>query len=613
MPEYRLDRNVMVPMRDGVRLATDIYHPLTGDGPWPVIMERTPYDKSEASRSEVTVDNTSPKSREEVAGYFVRQGYVFVNQDCRGRYHSEGSFTKYLNEGRDGYDTLAWMVEQPWCNGRIGTMGLSYAAHTQGAAACLNPPGLACMFLDSGGFSDAFQGGIRQGGAFELKQLTWAFRQGLASPEVQEDPVKKAAMKAIDLKDWFERLPWKKGHSPLQWLPEYEDYVFEQWQRGAFDSYWQQVGIYARGFYDTYADVPTVHMSSWYDAYVRTATDNFLNLSQRKKASLCLVMGPWTHGNRSLSYHGDVDFGPRATLDRNLAPDYLSYRLSWFDHWLKGIDNGVDREPPVHIFVMGGGTGKKNPDGRLDHGGCWRHENAWPLPGTRFTPYFLHPDHSMSPETPEKDSRLTYNHDPRQPIPTIGGAITSGEPLMTGGAFDQREAPRFYGCRPPYLPLAARPDILVFQTPPLENDMEITGPIQVRLWISSDCPDTDFTVKLVDYYPPSPDYPQGFAMNITDGILRARYRNSWSKPEMMTPGQVYEITVDPFPTSNLFQAGHRIRLDISSSNFPHFDVNPNTGHPEGAGFNTRIAANTIHLGPQTPSHVLLPIIPAERG
>ena len=613
--EVAVERDVMAPMRDGVRLACDVYRPARDgravEGAFPVILERTPYGKGQMSRSERTARSAEPRSRAEVAAYFVRHGYVVVYQDCRGRYASEGTFVKYLSDGNDGYDTVAWLTQQPWCNGKVGTMGLSYAAHTQSALACLNPPGLAAMFLDSGGFSNAYRSGIRQGGAFELKQATWAFNNARVSPAVQSDPVAAAAMAAVDLKEWFTRMPWKKGHSPLQWAPEYEDYLFEQWTHGAFEGYWQQVGIYAEGFYDQYADVPMVHMSSWYDPYPRTATEKYLGLSKRKRGPVRLILGPWTHGDRSSTYAGDVEFGPNSTLDGSLAEDYFALRLRWFDRWLRGIDNGVDREPPVRIFVMGGGSGRRNAEGRLDHGGRWRDEADWPLPDTRFTPYYLHHDGTLDPALPgEGVAPLAYDYDPRHPVPTIGGGISSGAPVMAGGAFDQREDSRFYGCTPPYLPLATRPDILVFQTPPLEADTEVTGPIVARLWVSSNCPDTDFTIKLIDVHPPSADYPQGFAMNLTSGILRARYRDSWEQPRLMTPGEVYEVQVEAFPTSNLFARGHRIRLDIASSNFPHFDINPNTGEPEGQGLTARVATNHVYMDRARPSHVVLPVIPA---
>ena len=613
--DVHLTSDTMVGMRDRVRLATDIYRPARSGKPvkgkFPVILERTPYGKTIVSRSERTATNPVPMSRAEVARFFVSRGYVVIYQDCRGRYGSEGEFVKYLSDGADGYDTCAWIDRQPWCNGKIGTMGLSYAAHTQGALGCANPPGIAAMFLDSGGFANAYQGGIRQGGAFELKQATWAYSNALESPEVVNDAKRLAAMKAIDIKAWFARLPWKKGDSPLSLAPEYEEYLFDQWQHGVFDAYWQQMGIYAEGFYDQFSDAPMVHMSAWYDPYPRTATTNYIGLSHRKKNPVRLILGPWTHGDRSITYAGDVDFGPAATLDGNLAKDFLTLRLRWFDCWLKGADNGVVQESPVNLFVMGGGSGLKNANGRLDQGGRWRTERDWPIPDARATPYYLHGDGSLSPESPKPNSStLSYKFDPAHPVPSIGGTITSGKPVMVGGAFDQREGPQFFGSRAPYKPLAGRPDVLVFQTEPLTEDIEITGPIVAHLHVTSDRPDTDFTIKLIDAYPPNASYPEGFAMNITDGILRARYRNSWEKPEPLVAGEAAEIEVSAFPTSNLFKRGHRIRVDISSSNFPHFDVNPNTGAPEGSAGERVVAQNTLFVDKSRPSHITLPIIPA---
>ena len=603
-------RDVMVPMRDGVKLATDVYLPSESPGALPVILERTPYDKTAPSRSERTPAVAAPKSRAEVAEFFVNNGYAVVYQDCRGRYKSEGPFVKYLSDGNDGFDTCAWILKQPWSNGKIGTMGLSYAAHTQGALGSAGAPGVAAMFLDSGGFSNAYQGGIRQGGAFELKQATWAYNNALESPEITADPAKLAALRAVDVKDWFRRMPWRRGASPVTLAPEYEDYLFEQWEHGNFDSYWKQLGLYAEGFYDQFSDAAMVHMSSWYDPYTRTATDNYIGLSKKKRGPVRLILGPWTHGDRQLTYAGDVDFGPKATLDGNLAPDFLTLRLRWFDRWLKGVKNGVDGEPPVRIFVMGGGTGRKNAAGRMDHGGTWRAERGWPLPNTRWTPYYIHASSLLSTDKQAAAAESTqYDYDPRHPIPSIGGTITSGQPVMVGGAFDQTEGPRFFGSAEPYRPVAERPDVLVFRTLPLQKDVEVTGPIRANLWISSDCPDTDFTVKLVDEYPPNADYPEGFAMNLTDGILRVRYRDSWERPQLMTPGQVYAIKIDAFPTCNLFKRGHRIRIDISSSNFPHFDANPNTGDPEAKATDVRVATNVVYMDVNRPSHVILPVIP----
>jgi putative CocE/NonD family hydrolase len=612
--DVAVDSNVMIRMRDGVRLATDIYRPAQNGrplpGPFPVILERTPYGKTVVSRSELSLKDPVAKSRAEVAAFFVSRGYIVIYQDCRGRYGSEGAFVKYLSDGHDGYDTCTWIVGQPWCNGKIGTMGLSYAAHTQGALACTGAPGIAAMFLDSGGFANAYQDGIRQGGAFELKQVTWGYMAALESPDVVNNPARLAALKAIDIKAWFAKMPWARGRSPLTPAPEYERYVFDQWEHGVFDAFWKQLGIYAEGFTDRFNDAPMTFLSAWYDPYPRSATDNYKALSRAKKGPVRLILGPWTHGDRSRTYAGDVDFGPAATLDNNLAPDFLTLRLAWFDCWLKGASNGVANQPAVQLFIMGGGSGRKNAAGRMDHGGRWRTEKDWPIPDAKNTPFYLYERGALSPAPPTgKSAQKTYVFDPADPVPSIGGTITSGEPVMHGGAYDQREGPRFFGSREPYRPLSARPDVLVFETDMLEEDVEVTGAIEAKLFISSDRPDTDFTIKLIDVYPPNQDYPDGFAMNVTDGIQRARYRNSFEKPEMLRPDEIAEVTVSAFPTSNLFKRGHKIRLDISSSNFPHFDVNPNTGAPEAKGETRVIAKNTIHLDAAHPSHVVLPIIP----
>ena len=588
-----VERDRMVPARDGVVLATNVYRP-DGPGPFPVLFERTPYDKSAPSRSERTAAVARPRSRAEVAAYFVGHGYAVAYQDCRGRYHSSGHFTKYLSEAEDGCDALAWLQRQPWCNGRVGTFGLSYAAHTQAALGCLDPLGLAAQFLDCGGFSNAYRSGIRHGGAFDLKQATWAYRNALADAR---DPAVKAALAAQDIRAWFRRMPWRKGDSPISAAPEYEDYLFEQWSHGIFDDYWKQPGIYAEGFYDRYADVPIVHLSGWYDPYARTAMENYVGLSRGKRSRMQLILGPWTHGGRSLSHAGEVEFGPAAPVDKNLAEDFFELRRRWFDRWIKGVANDIDEEPPVRVFVMGGGLGRRNRDGRLEHGGRWRSAAEWPLPQTRWTPLYLHRDHSLSAAPAAAGSgAVDYAFDPRDPMPTVGGAISSGEPVMHAGAFDQSAT-------------APRSDVLVFATPPLDHELEVTGPVTVRLWIASDAPDTDFTAKLIDVYPPSGDLPHGFAMNLTEGLLRVRYRDSWERPAPMVPGEVYAITIELFPIANLFCRGHRLRLDISSSNFPHFDVNPNSGEPEGEWQQPRIARNRVFVEAAHPSHLLLPVIP----
>lgn len=606
--------DVMVMMRDGVCLATDIYFPpgyrIGIDAPLPTLLERTPYGKTEVSRSERRKGQAA-LPRAQVAVQFARHGYAVIYQDCRGRHASEGHFTKYLSEGPDGYDTMQWAARQPWSTGRFGTMGLSYSAHTQMALACLNPPGLSCMVIDSGGFSNAHQCGIRQGGAFELKQAVWACKHAMQSPAALADPLVMQALQEQDLHAWFARMPWRPGHSPLRFSSEYENYLFEQWNNESFDEYWQQLGIHAAGYYDTMADIPVVLMSSWYDAYVATTTENYQAFSSRRTSPVQLIMGPWLHGDRNISYSGDVEFGDTAIIDGQIAEDWVAFRLQWFDRWMKPAAAGVPLAdaPAARVFMMGGGSGTRNAEGRMEHGGRWIQAESWPLPATRFVPFHLHADGRLGADAPQVDAAsISYTFDPAHPVPTIGGSLTSGAPIFEGGAFDQREDERFFGISNPGIPLAARPDVVVFESEVLTQDTAVAGNISVRLWVSSDAPDTDFTAKLIDVYPMSADYPQGYAMNLTDGIFRCRFHESWQRPVMLEAGRVYEICIEAFATCNLFKKGHRIRLDISSSNFPHFDVNTNSGENPATARRKQVAVNTLHLDRHRPSHVLLPLV-----
>jgi putative CocE/NonD family hydrolase len=272
----------------------------------------------------------------------------------------------------------------------------------------------------------------------------------------------------------------------------------------------------------------------------------------------------------------------------------------------------MDGEPPVRLFLMGGGTGRKTESGKLDQGGRWIEAPRWPLPGTAFCPFYLHADGRLGEALPDSDAApLSYDFDPSDPVPTIGGALTSGQPVFEGGGFDQREAARFFGCRNPGLPLSARRDVVSFESAPLEQDLAVIGPVTVELFVSSDALDTDFTAKLIDVHPPSQDYPTGFALILTDGIFRCRYRNGWDQPEPLVSGEVFRITIEPFATANLFAKGHRIRLDVSSSNFPKFDVNPNTGAPEGRGRTRCIARNSVFCDAARPSRMIVPCVPAE--
>lgn len=602
-------RAVMVAMRDGVRLATDIYLPAAAlDGASvPVLLERTPYDKRGTNHGDRTLIDPIPRPKPEIAAQFVAAGYAYVLQDCRGRYDSEGGFTKYLNEAEDGYDTLAWLVEQSWCNGRVGTLGLSYCAHVQAALAGLDPPGLAAMFLDCGGFSSAYHNGARQGGAFELKQLTWAYSQSLQEAEDEGEEERATALREQDIAQWVRVMPWRPGRSPLTAAPAYEQYVLEQWEETTFSPFWRQRGIYWRGSYGETADVPMVHMSGWYDPYSITAIENFTALRALKNSPMHLVIGPWTHGQRSVSHAGDVDFGPHAPLDGNLAENFVALRRDWFDRCLKG-EGSDPLVAPVHLFVMGGGSGRRTAAGRLDHGGRWRVERDWPLPATQSVTCYLHADGRMS-ETPADTGLWSFAADPDDPVPTIGGAVTSGAPVMTAGGYDQRETADLFGARCSGRALSDREDVLTFQTEPLDEDVELTGQVVARLVVSSSAPDTDVTIKLIDVYPPSADYPDGYALNLAHGILRMRFRDSFETPEPMVLGDRYAVELRAFPTSNLFKRGHRIRLDVSSSNFPHFDVNPNTDWRDpDAG--PQVARNSLHFGGPDGSRVILPVIPA---
>jgi putative CocE/NonD family hydrolase len=594
-----------VTARDGIALATDIFLP-DGPGPFPVVLERTPYGRDLASRSEITAADPRPLSRADFAGLFTARGYAVVVQDNRGRHGSDGVFVKYLSDGEDGFDACAWITAQPWCDGRICTLGLSYAAHTQAALGCLDPPGLVAQVLDSGGFANAWTGGIRQFGAFELKQATWAHRQAILSPEAQADPVMRAALEAEDIRDWFTRMPWQPGHSPLRHHPDYEAYLFEQWRHGAFGPFWQQLGIWAEGFYPRYSRADCVHMSSWFDPYSLTACTNYVGLKAAGRGPQRLILGPWTHGNRSATRFGDVEFGPDAAID-SWCGNWRDYRLRHFDSVIHGTPNP---EPPVRVFVMGGGSGRRTSAGHLDHGGHWLSLADWPPPDATPIAYHLHRDGRLATTPPaHDDAPLSYDFDPSHPVPTIGGNLTSLEPVATGGAWNQVETADMFGCRPPFLPLASRPDVLAFQTPPLTSDIRIAGPVTATLWVATDGPDTDFTAKLIDVHPASADYPGGYAMILTDGICRLRYVEDPTSPRLRAPGEIVRITLVMFPTANLFRAGHRIRLDVSSSNFPKFDVNPNTGEPDGAARRKRIAVNSVFMDADRPSHVMLPVLP----
>lgn len=592
------ERDVMVPMRDGVRLATDLYLPARGgaraEGTFPVIVERTPYDKRGAGLVAT-------------AKRFARHGYAVALQDVRGRFRSEGDWYPFALEAPDGYDTVEWLGTRDWSNGKVGTMGCSYSGSDQHALANLGPPHLAAMF-PSEAMSNYHTGSMRQGGAAELRFLVYAFRMAWDSPAAQADPALRDAVKREwdAVASWIGRTPLKPGVSVLRNFPSIERWVLDVVRHGDYDDYWKQLGLNVEEHYDRHADVPICLFGGWYDSYARATTDNFIELSRRKRGPVRMIMGPWTHGVVTVaqSWSGDADLGIDA------PEDYDALRLRFFDWTLKGLDTGLGEEPPVRIFVMGGGTGRRLLTGRLDHGGHWRDEPAWPLERARSTPYYLHGDGTLRTDPPAGEGACTtYRYDPADPVPTVGGNISAAEEVLPAGGFDQRGRIGLFGCRDT-LPLNARHDVVTFQTAPLERDTEVTGPISVRVYLSSSAVDTDVVAKLVDVYPPNQDYPDGYALNIGDSILRARYRDDRAHPEPMTPGAIYALDVVLYPTSNVFASGHRIRLDISSSNFPRFDVNPNTGAPLGVSGRAVVADNTIHHDATHPSHLTLPVVPS---
>lgn len=572
-------------MRDGTRLVADVYG--ASASPRPVLLERTPYGRDAQRTSDQASASAPVPEPAEQAMIFDEAGFVTVRQDVRGRGASEGAFEKYVNESEDGFDTISWIRDQPWCDGRVFMTGVSYSAHAQTAAAAVGAP-LAGMILDSGGLWNAYEAGIRAGGAFELKQATWALRHARASA-VRRSEAQRRALEAVDVASAFGDMPWHRGNSPLTAAPEYEHYLFDQWGRQRFDTSWTGPALFAKGAIDHFPRVPSVHIGSWYDPYVRTTVALFDAMAKRH-GTTSLIMGPWTHGARATTHAGDVEFGAEAAFDVGLGIDYVRWRAEW----LHLVSSGnTPRAPRVTYFRMGGGSGGRDPRGRLEHGGRWLTASVWPPHAAQELVLHLDASGGLS-EEPAPSGTRTLRFDPDDPVPTIGGQVTSGAPVMRGGAVDRRTDRHTFGAVEPFRPLAERDDVLTFRTAPLSRPVTVAGPIVARLTLSSDVPDTDITITLVDEYPPSEDWPEGYAMQLTDGILRVRFREGFDREVLLHPGVPVEITVEAPDTANQFAAGHRIRLDIASSNFPRFDVNPNTG---GTPWDRpRIAHNTMHLG-----------------
>jgi len=609
-----------VETRDGTSLATDVYRPAdpeTGepiDEPRPALLVRTPYDKRERQRVE------------QQGNWYAERGYVVAVQDVRGRYASDGEFYLLRNEAEDGADTVEWLADRPYCDGQVGTMGTSYMAWVQNALATRRPSGLAAMFVNQGA-ANAWKATLRHHGAFELRWLTWSLTIGGGfAKRALDDPDLERRLANVDTGDLLENEPVTRGQSPLRHIPDYETYVFDYMGTPGDDEFWDDPSINFEAHYEEMADVPTVYAGSWYDSYAKATCDNFAALADRKDSDQFLLMGAWTHGGQSTwtrPYSGETAFGEA------MVRDYLETKLRFFDHYLKGEDTWD--EPRVQYFRMGSGDGSSTAEGRLFHGGEWQRGGEWPPADTEWTEYYARGDGTLGTERPAAaDSSTTYEFDPRDPVPTLGGNCSSyytferrDEPIeelpladrptisLTGrGGYDQRTRPETLGADPPYGPLDERGDVVAFRTPPLDEPVEIAGPVRVRLYASTDAPDTDFTAKLIDEYPASADFPSGFALNLTDSICRARYRGYRRDPDFVEPGEIYEFELELYPTANVFEAGHRIRLDVSSSNFPRFDVNHNTGGDLAGDREYRIARNTVYHEADHPTRVELPVRPA---
>jgi len=573
-----VERDVAVPMRDGTVLYADVYRPAAA-GRYPVILLRTPYNKAFARIAYLQLDPMRAAAR----------GYALVIQDTRGRYASGGEFYCFRAEADDGYDTVEWAAAAPWADGNVGMYGASYMGATQWLAALARPPHLRCL-VPIVTASDYHEGWTYQGGAFSLGfNLSWTLSSlilpnlaHLALPSGEADRVRAALVEAVD------RMCGPLGHLPLGELPLLRDRrlapYYQDWlAHPDDDDYWRAWNIEARHGEVT---VPALNVGGWYDIFLGGTLRNYLGMRARGGSPAArqsrLIVGPWVHSTLFPNVSGEVDFG---VLSQGVALDLEGIMLRWFDHWLRDIDTGLLAEPPVKRFVMGENR--------------WQDEADWPPPAMRPVAYYLHSggranslagDGRLGVDPPREEPPDHYLYDPRDPVPTRGGGLCCWPAAVPPGAYDQR-------------PVEARPDVLLYSTPPLAEAIELAGPVTVRLWAASSAPDTDFTAKLVDVA------PDGYARNLTDGIIRARYRAGTRVATPIEPGRVYEYAIDLWATSNVFPAGHRVRLEVSSSNFPRFDRNANTGRAFGTDAELRPALQTVCHDSARASHVVLPVVP----
>jgi putative CocE/NonD family hydrolase len=577
-PTYkvRAEQNVRVRVRDGVELSTDVYRP-DADGKFPALVMRTPYGKDWSA-------GISGGPYEHM--FYAERGYVVVQQDSRGKYDSGGIFEPFRDEANDGSDTNDWIGRQPWSNGRIGGLGQSYYGLTQWMPAIMGSKYLTTI-APVMTTVDTYNNWIYSDGAFHLG-FAMGWGTGLAGRgTVRPDPRKRLPTASTAASAAQGSV---MSHLPLATMDEAQvraqvPYYRDWMTHPKRDAYWTNRSPTAQL---PQLQIPALIFTGWYDFFLRGALNDYVTIKKSAKAETArngsrLIVGPWPHytgPNGADRIAGQIDFGPAA------AVGLRGILLRWYDYWLKGIRTGVAEELPVKIFVMGENL--------------WRHEREWPLARTKYTKYYLqsggransrHGDGQLSIDGPNgKPDVFEYN--PLDPVPTVGGAISGGGGQQSG-PYDQRW-------------IEERQDVLVYTTPPLTQPVEVTGPITVKLYASTSAKDTDFTAKLVDVH------PDGYARILQDGIIRARYRTSLESAQLVEPNTVQEYTIDLWATSNVFLRGHRIRLDISSSNFPRYDRNLNTGEDQATGTRSVKATQTIFHDAARSSHVVLPIVPSER-
>ena len=597
-----VQRDVMVEMRDGTLLATDIYYPAKDGRPiedkLPALLLRTAYNKERWGR--------------DLVPFFARHGYISVTQDCRGRYKSRGRFFPWVDDPKDGYDTIEWIAKLPRSNGRVGMHGPSHMAWVQFHAATLKPPHLVAMAPFQGPIN-AYKYSLRTGGARHLGLLKWVVKQAATSQSAAGNPNATRLVKKMgedqSFLQWGAEVPWERGKTPLAAFPDYEEAAFQLYfENNDYSDFWRQPGLGMDEHFDNFPDIPTLWITSWFDWYPRTISDGYQAMIARGRKNQYLVVGPWTHWNFRYAV-GDVNFSNLGGgLDSRDA--FLQYELAWFDRYLKG-DVSSNAGPSVQYYEMGGGDGRRGQGGRLNHGGQWRRGPAWPPKGITPRRYYLHEGGGLSVERPAvKSSSTTYTYNPNNAVSSNGRCIISygpsaGKSFAGMGPQDQIQFKTLPGHGPVGQAIVQRADVIMFQTPPLEKDVVVTGNIKITLWVSSNAPDTDFYVKLVDVYPSSKYYPRGYGFPVSEGILRARYRDSLEHPAIMKPTETYHLEIPLEPAANRFKSGHRIQIYICSSNFPNFDINRNTADPNRR--EAQIARNTIHHDADRPSAIELPL------